>query len=42
MRALPEGDTASLERCWDALLSYPGEEDRLCWPSLPAAREKSR
>lgn len=27
--------TATLGKCWDALLTYPGEGDRLCIPTRP-------
>jgi hypothetical protein len=30
----------SLARCWEALLTYPGEPDRLCIPSLVSARAR--
>jgi hypothetical protein len=29
------GQAATLERCWDVLLSHPCEGDRLAWPCEP-------
>jgi hypothetical protein len=31
----PVAEAPTLGRCWDALLHYPGDGDRLCIPSRP-------
>jgi hypothetical protein len=32
----------TLGRCWDCLLTYPGEGDRLCTPTRPVVQEAGR
>jgi hypothetical protein len=36
----PVATSRTQEGCWDTLLHYPGEGDRLCIPSRPTAREE--